>query len=120
MNWYITKIVFQVIFQGREEVAEFDEQLRIIAATSKEEAFNKARQIGMAEEGSIANVKNRQLISWKFINVSTLYQLKELLDGAEICSATCKPDCASAYIDTVHKKAAHIQNNDTLEILQLV
>lgn len=120
MNWYITKIVFQVIFAGRETVAEFDEQLRVIAAASKEEAFQKARQIGIAEEESIVNVNNNRLIHWKFIDVSSLYQLKELLDGAEICSATQQPDCAASYIAMVHKKAAHIQNNDTLEILQLV
>jgi len=120
MNWYITKIVFQVVFAGREQVAEFDEQLRVITAASKEEAFNKAQQLGQSEEGSIVNIHNNQLIHWKFINVSTLYQLKELLDGAEICSSTHEPDCAEAYIDMVHKKAAHIQNNDTLEILQLV
>ncbi|MBL0356882.1 MAG: DUF4288 domain-containing protein [Chitinophagaceae bacterium] len=120
MNWYITKIVFQVIFAGRDQVAEFDEQLRVIAAHSKEEAFKKAQQLGISEEGSIVNINNSRLIHWKFINVSTLYQLKELLDGAEICSSSYKPDCAATYIDMVHKKAAHIQNNDTLEILQLV
>jgi hypothetical protein len=120
MNWYITKIVFQVIFTGREAVAQFDEQLRVITAASKDEAFNKAQQIGIAEEGSIVNINNNQLIYWKFINVSSLYQLKELLDGAEICSSTHEADCAATYIDVVHKKAAHIQNNDTLEILQLV
>lgn len=120
MNWYITKIVFQVVFAGREQVAEFDEQLRIIAASSKEEAFYKAQQLGISEEASIVNVNNSQLIQWKFINVSTLYQLKELLDGAEICSATHAPDCAAAYIEMVHQKAACIQNNDTLEILHLV
>jgi hypothetical protein len=120
MNWYITKIVFQVIVDGREHIAEFDEQLRVVSADSKEAAFIKATQIGMAEEGSIENMHNNRLIHWKFINITTLYQLKELLDGAEICAATHEPDCAAAYIDMVHKKAAYIQNSDTLEILQLV
>lgn len=120
MNWYITKIVFQVIVEGREHIAEFDEQLRVIAAASKEEAFKKATRIGMAEEGSIENIHNNRLIQWKFINIATLYQLKELLDGAEICASTHEPDCAATYIEMVHKKAAHIQNSDTLEILQLV
>jgi hypothetical protein len=120
MNWYITKIVFQVIFNGKEQSPQFDEQLRILTASSKEEAFNKARQLGINEEGSVVNMYNNQLIQWKFIDVSTLYQLKELLDGAEICSTTHEPGCAETYIDMVHQKAFHIKNNDTLEILQLV
>lgn len=120
MNWYITKIVFQVIFNGREQSPQFDEQLRLITASSKEEAFSKAQQLGISEEGSVVNINNNQLIQWKFVNVSTLYQLKELLDGAEICSTTHEPDCAETYIDMVHKKAFHIKNNDTLEILHLV
>lgn len=120
MNWYITKIVFQVIFCGKAQAPQFDEQLRIITASSKEEAFNKAQQLGKSEEGRVVNMNNHQLIQWKFINVSTLYQLKELLDGAEVSSTTHEPDCADHYINMVNEKAFHIKNNDTLEILQLV
>ncbi len=120
MNWYITKIVFRVIIAGKEDEPQFDEQLRLVTASSKDEAFCKAQQIGKNEEGCVMNINDNRLIQWKFINVSTLYQLKDLLDGAEICSTTYEPDCAEAYIEAVHKKAAYIQNNDTLEILQLV
>ncbi len=120
MHWYLTKIVFRVIIAGREQPARFDEQLRIITATSKDEALSKAQRLGIAEEATVVNINNNRLAAWKFINVSTLYQLKELLDGAEICSVTHEPDCAAAYINMIHHKAAHIRDNDTLEILQLV
>lgn len=119
MNWYITKIVFQVIFNGKEHLPQFDEQLRVVAASSKDEAFNKAQQLGMSEEGSVVNIHNNQLIEWKFINVSTLYQLKDLLDGAEVCSTTLEPESADNYIEMVNAKAFHIKNSNTLEILQL-
>lgn len=120
MNWYITKIVLQVTFTGRNDTVQFEEQLRIILAASKQEAFDKAVASGKAAEGSVTNIYNNQLISWKFINVSSLYRLKELLDGAEICSATHEPCNAGDFIAMVHDKAAHIQNSDTLEILNLV
>ena len=120
MNWYLTKMVFRVTFAGREQPASFDEQLRIITASSKDEALQKAQQLGITEEGTVVNINNNRLIEWKFINVSTLYQLKDLLDGAEICSTTHEPDCAADYIAMVHDRAAHIRDNDTLEILQLV
>ena len=120
MNWYITKIVFQVIFAGKDATPQFEEQLRIILASSKEEAFNKAALLGKTEEGSVTNIYNNRLIHWKFINVSALYQLKELLDGAEICSTTHEPGSTSDFIEMIHNKAAHIQNSNTLEILDLV
>jgi len=66
------------------------------------------------------NIHNSQLIEWKFINVSTLYQLRDLLDGAEICSATHEPVSAEDFIEMVHSKADYIINDKTLEILQLV
>ncbi len=120
MNWYITKIVFQVIFAGREDTPQFDEQLRIITAASKQDAFTKVLLLGRSEEGTVTNINNNQLIHWKFINVSALYQLKELLDGAELCSTTHEPCSAGDFIDMINNKAAHIQNSDTLETLHLV
>lgn len=120
MKWYLAKIVFQVIVAGAEQPARFDEQLRLIAATSKEEAVSKAQQLGVSEEDTLVNVNNNLLIKWKFINLSMLYQLKELLDGAEIGSATHEPDCVDSYISMIHHKAALIRDSDTLELLQLV
>lgn len=120
MNWYLSTIVFRVLIGTEEQTARFDEQLRIITAASKEEAFAKAQQLGIAEEGTVMNVYNSKPVEWKFINVSTLYQLKELLDGAEICSTTREPECADTYIAMVHSKAAHINHGETLEMLQLV
>ncbi len=120
MKWYLIKIVFQVTINPNDTVARFDEQLRIIFAPSKNEAFKKAMALGRAEEECIINTGTNKPITWKFINVSSLYQLKELLDGAEIYFNTYETDSAEEYIDTINKKAAHIKNSDTLELLQLV
>ena len=43
MNWYITKIVFKISAEGSSNKKQFDEQLRLVVAESKEEAFIKAR-----------------------------------------------------------------------------
>lgn len=120
MNWYLTKIVFRVLTGGKEHPACFDEQLRVLTASTKHEAFSKARQLGISGEGVVVNVNNDRLIEWKFINVSMLYQLKELLDGAEIGAVTHEPDCADTYIEMIHDKAANIRDGNTLEILQLI
>lgn len=98
--------MFQVIIAGREQPARFDEQLRIITAASKDEALSKAQRLGTAEEVVVVNINNNRLAEWKIVNVRRLYLLKELLDGAEFCSATHEPDCATGYFNMKHTKAA--------------
>ena len=119
MNWYLAKIVYQITCGDGGHTAQFDEQLRLIKAGTKEEAFSKAQQTGKTEEETFVNQK-QQLVQWQFINVCELYRLSSLIDGAELYSRIEEKDNAAAYIDIIHKKAAGIISTDTLEILQLV
>ena len=68
MNWYISKIVFKISSENTHHKPQFDEQLRLIAAASEEEAFIKARTIGIGEEDSFLNDRNNT-VKWEFINV---------------------------------------------------
>lgn len=110
MNWYLAKIVFQIICGDGEHSAQFDEQLRLIQAPSKQQAFNKAREIGNTEEDHFYNI-HQQPVHWKFVNVSELYRMEELLDGAEIYSKINEPENASDYKSLVNTKADLIFNN---------
>ena len=85
MNWYLAKIVFQINCGNGLHTGQFDEQLRLIAAENKEDAFQKAQSIGKQEEEIFINQK-QQLVQWKFINVSALYKFTEMIDGAELFS----------------------------------
>src|SRR5690349_1088525 len=84
MNWYIAKIVFGITTETSQK-QQFDEQLRLIYADSLEEAFLKARTIGLSEEDSFLNDKNH-LVKWEFINVPELTLVKNLEDGVEVHS----------------------------------
>ena len=64
--------------------------------------------------------QKEQLVQWQFINVSELYRLSSLIDGAELYSRIEERENAAVYIDIIHKKAAGIISSDTPEILQLV
>ena len=119
MNWYLAKIVYHIICGYGDHNGQFDEQLRLIAASNKEEAFHKAQTIGRQEEEAFINQK-QQLVHWKFINVCELYRLSTLIDGAELYSRIEESDNPDEYIHFVNKKAGHIQFNNTLEILDLV
>ncbi len=118
MNWYLTKMVFRIICGDGNHTAQFDEQLRLVSAGSREEAFHKAQLMGMREEEMFFN-NQLQLVQWQFVSVSELFQLNDLIDGAELYSRIEERENPDAYIHIVHKKAEQIRFGNTLEMLNL-
>lgn len=118
MNWYLAKFVFRIICGDGDHSPQFDEQLRLVAASAKEEAFGRAQEMGRKEEESFYNRK-QQLVRWQFINVSELYLLSDLIDGAELYSRIEEKENAEAYIYTVNQKAENIFFTQTHQVLQL-
>ncbi|MGC4037451.1 MAG: DUF4288 domain-containing protein [Chitinophagaceae bacterium] len=118
MNWYLAKLVFRIVCGNGDHTAQFDEQLRLVAATTKEEAFHKAQQTGAKESDAFVNQKE-QLVQWQFINVSELYRLSELIDGAELYSRIEERDNADQYIQVVNQKAENIIFSPSHQMLQL-
>ena len=118
MNWYLAKIVFQIVCGNGDHTPQFDEQLRLVSAATKEEAFHKAQQMGKKEEETFFNSK-QQLVQWQFINVSELYRLSDLIDGAELYSRIEEKENAEAYVYTVNQKAENIFFTQTHQLLNL-
>ncbi len=110
MNWYISKIVFS-IENAKAAKSQFDEQLRLVAADSTEEAFIKARTIGLKEEETFFN-SNQNEVKWEFINVSEIIPMKRLEDGIELYSRTHETEEAKTYINFIHQKAIAIRMNE--------
>lgn len=119
MNWYLTKIVFRIICGEGQHTPQFDEQLRLIAASDESEAFEKAMATGQREQDDFYN-HEQQLVQWKFINVAELYKLSGLLDGAEMYSRIQETDDPEGYIDLVHRRADHIRSTSTHKMLKLL
>jgi Domain of unknown function (DUF4288) len=117
MNWYLSKIVFRIICGDGNHTAQFDEQLRLIRAANLQEAFTKGQLMGMREEETFFN-NEQQLVQWQFINVSELYQLDELIDGAELYSRIEEKENAAAYIDIIYKKAEQISSEEPVQLLK--
>jgi len=118
MKWYLAKIVFRIVCGEGQHTAQFDEQLRLIAASDKEAAFVKAKDMGKKEEDTFLNRKE-QLVQWQFINISELYLLSELIDGAELYSRIEEKENAEAYVYTIHQKAENLIFSPTHHLLQL-
>lgn len=110
MNWYFAKIVYRIICGDGNHTAQFDEQMRLVMADTKEEALQKSNYIGLQEEEVFYN-NRQQLVQWKFINVAEIYALEELADGAEVYSQIRETDDAEAYCRFVHHKAAMLRKN---------
>ena len=109
MNWYISKIVFGIKAEN-QLTQQFDEQLRLIQADSTEEAFLKARMIGIGEEDSFLNDSNK-CIKWEFINVAELVPLKKLEDGMEVYSRIHEMEEAKSYVQYIHQRAVSLRLN---------
>lgn len=118
MNWFLAKIIFRIVCGNGNHTAQFDEQLRLIEATDENEAFEKARSVGKGEQISFLN-HEQSLVQWQFVNVGELYKLSALIDGAELYSRVEEVDDADQYIGIINKKAAHIQEKVTHQLLHL-
>ncbi len=111
MNWYITKIVFNITAENNTN--QFDEQLRLVNAENKEEAFLKARAIGLREEDTFYNDNMRE-VKWEFVNVSEIIPVHKLEDGTELYSRIHETEEAAKYIHFVHQKAIALRKNSIL------
>ena len=118
MKWYLAKMVFRIICGQGDHTPQFDEQLRLVAGISKEDAFKRALEMGNKEQETFYNLKE-QLVQWQFINVSELYQLNELIDGVELYSRIEEKENADAYIYTVNQKASNLFFNPSTQLLQI-
>ncbi|MDQ6609157.1 MAG: DUF4288 domain-containing protein [Bacteroidota bacterium] len=113
MNWYLIKIVYQIICGDGNHTAQFDEQLRLITAGDEEEALDKATAIGYQEEESFCNDK-QQLVQWRFVNITELYPVSKWVDGAEVHSQIREAEDGDAYSNFVHHKAFQLRKKNSL------
>ena len=107
MNNYLVKLIYQIVCGDGQHTPQFDEQLRFLAANDEDEALRKGRCIGVQEEEVFYN-NRQQPVQWKFINVSEIYSLDELSDGAEVLSQIRETDDPHSYCSFVHHKAAQL------------
>lgn len=109
MNWYVAKIVFQIISGEGDHQPQFDEQLRLVSADNERQAFEKACNMGRQNQDRFVNVK-KQTVQWQFIDVAELNPVSELTDGAELYYNIHEEADAELYIKWTHHKSALLNN----------
>ena len=107
MKWYLAKIVYRIICGDGCHTPQFDEQLRLIEAEDEMHAFQKARLMGEEEEDNFLN-DHQKPVHWKFIDVSELHPLDNLVDGVELYSSISEEDNAANYIKLINSRAKYL------------
>lgn len=115
MNWYIAKIVYQVVCGEGNHVPQFDEQFRIIRADELEWAWEKAQVLGRREQCSFPNSR-QQPVQWRFIDVVDVFQVDSVEDGAQLYSETEEPENAEEYISQTRAKAERFYGSIDLKM----
>lgn len=110
MTWYVAKIIFRISSENTEHKIQFDEQIRLIQAEGQEEAFLKARIIGINEEDSFLNDRKNK-VNWEFVNVAELIPIQQLEDGVEVHSRIYEMEEEANHIHFVHQKAITLRLN---------
>ena len=107
MKWYLAKIIYRIICGDGDHTPQFDEQLRLINAEDDMHAFQKARLIGEKEEDNFLN-DHQKPVHWKFIDITELHPLDNLIDGAEIYSRIDEKEDALKYIRQINERAKYL------------
>lgn len=101
MNWYIAKLVFQII--NHSQVQQFEEQVRLIEALDYESALQQAESIGKSEEDEFLTIEQKK-VYWKFEAVIGLSLLESPVNGTEICSRIFETNPSERYLESVQIK----------------
>lgn len=110
MYWYIAKLVYQILVTETKESDQFEEQLRLIKADSKQQALSKAMALGEQEESLFYNYRDEP-VYWKFLEVTELQSLHQLDDGLQLYSHLEQPEYSDAYVALMQSKAERIRTD---------
>lgn len=113
MNWYIAKLVYQIMIDNGEYAPQFEEQLRLIQAECQKDALQKAASLGEQEESLFYNYRDEP-VYWKFIDVAELRPLRELNDGLQLDSHIEQPEFAENYLALMLSKAESVRRDETI------
>lgn len=99
MNWYLAKLVFQILRKDSNGVPQFDEQLRLIHADEVGWAVEKARVVGWLEQIQVE--QKGFLLEWRFVGVADICKVDAFEDGAQISASRIEPADAHKYMEMI-------------------
>ncbi len=112
MNWFIAKLIFRIDADDALNTAQFDEQLRLIDAVSRDLAIEVAHQIGLTEQESLKTKKGTDLY-WKFVAVTEIEYLGDIANGKEIHYRIHEPENVDIYLAITEEKSQALKKLKT-------
>ncbi|HEX7016512.1 MAG TPA: DUF4288 domain-containing protein [Cyclobacteriaceae bacterium] len=107
MNWYLAKLVYQILTGEGRHMPQFDIQYRLIRAEDSDWAIEKAQILGKMGETSFVNVKN-ELVRWEFLAVEDVCRIAALDDGEQLYGQIVEPGDAGEYVAMTRARAQRI------------
>lgn len=104
IKWYLARLVYQVIRGDGNHAPQFDEQLRLIRADELSWAREKASVLAQIGAFTFENSRKQNAI-WKFIDVTDVFEIDSIEDGAQLYSMTDEPDDVMAYMELTKARA---------------
>lgn len=87
-RWYVATLIMRTVINARpSDTPACDEQVRVLRASSADEAYEKAVELGRMEEHAYENTYG-ETVSWEFAGLVDLDEIsaRVIRDGTEIKS----------------------------------
>lgn len=107
MEWYVAKMVYQVVNSKKSHTPQIDEQYKLIQADDRAWAWEKATILGKLGECKLEGVEQGS-VQWKFIHIVDLLEIGELKDGVELFSDTDEPENIEEYMAVSELRAKRV------------
>lgn len=86
MKTYLARLVFQVDWEPQQTTTAFEEQIRLIIAEDKLDAYTQANASGHTEEGEFPFYRGGS-VNWKFLGLTSLDEIGQIHSGMLIDSS---------------------------------
>lgn len=106
-NWYIAKLVCQIVCGDGRHRPQFEEQWRLIQASDSKVAATKAE--AMIQSETLSTIAAMLPVQWRFISLAELIPLQEMSDGQELISITREPYDQQSYLDHLQGRRHTLQ-----------
>lgn len=108
MNWFTAKIIYQIV--DEESIScQYDEQVRLLRAINREQAFEMAHQVALMNQDKLTT-ESGKTINWEFVAVTELKVIGQIENGLEIQSVINETDSQENYLELVKQKADFLKN----------
>jgi hypothetical protein len=101
-NWFIAKLVYQIVCGEGKHRPQFEEQWRLINAHDATEVMVKAQSMAHSETESI--VAGLLPVHWQFVSLVEIIPLNQMADGTEILAITREPYDHQGYLTNIFSK----------------